>query len=178
MQNEYPNDSERQPEPQPAPSAESGDAQVEIEALKDQLLRARADMENLRRRTERDRQEAEKYAIARFARDLLGVADNFSRALGAAPDEEGMSEAMRTFIVGVQMTEKELQSTLERHGVRRIDPLGQPFDPNHHQAMFEMETQDYPAGHVAQVIAAGYLIGDRLLRPAMVGVAKSPQAEA
>lgn len=170
------------PEEQPSAQESSADIaaalQTEVAALNDKLLRTLADMENLRRRTAREKEETAQYAIAKFARDILTVADNFARALEAAPQKEDLPENLRNFIMGIEMTERELGAILERNGVMRIDPLGQPFDPNFHQAMFEQETADANAGTVVKVVAPGYRIGERLLRPAMVGVAKAPQIAA
>ncbi|WP_342640620.1 nucleotide exchange factor GrpE [Rhodoligotrophos ferricapiens] len=148
--------------------------QAENDSLKDKLLRAMADQENLRRRTEREKGEASQYAITSFARDLLSVIDNFGRALASAPskDEPAVEEAVKNLVVGVEMTEREMLNVLEKHGVRRDDPLGQRFDPNFHQAMFEVEDPSQPAGTVVQVMQTGYRIGERILRPALVGVSK------
>lgn len=150
-------------------------AEAEIAAQKDKLLRALAEQENQRRRFEREREDTAKYAIARFARDLLTVADNLQRALeadGAAGAET--ADAPRTGIAaGVAATERELIAAFERHGVRRIDPKGQKFDPHFHQAVFEVPDASNPPGTVVNVAAPGYVIGDRLLRAAMVGVAKA-----
>jgi molecular chaperone GrpE len=149
-------------------------AQQEAASLKDKLLRALADMENLRRRTEREVADARAYGISSFARDVLGIADNIRRALDAVgPDmRAGASTGMNALIEGVELTERELLKTLEKHGIKKIDPLGEKFDPNIHQAMYEVPDESVPAGNVAQVVQAGYLIGDRVLRPALVGVSK------
>ncbi|MGA8157743.1 MAG: nucleotide exchange factor GrpE [Rhodoplanes sp.] len=146
----------------------------EVAELKDRHLRTLADMENLRRRTEREVAEARTYGISGFARDILGVADNLQRALDAIGDEERASlpPVMIAFIEGVELTERELLKVLEKHGVTRFDPLGEKFDPNVHQAMFQVPDPSSPAGTVAQVVQAGFMIGDRVLRPALVGVAK------
>lgn len=149
--------------------------------VKDRLLRLAADMENLRRRTEREVKDARTYAVTSFAREMLSVADNLSRALAAVPEEHRSDESsgLKALIEGVEMTEKGLASTLEKHGVRRLEPEGQRFDPNFHQAMFEIPNADVPNGTVLQVVQAGYAIGDRVLRPAMVGVSKGgPRASA
>ena len=146
----------------------------EVTELKDRHLRTLADMENLRRRTEREVAEARTYGISGFARDILGVADNLQRALDAIGDEARASlpPVMIAFIEGVELTERELLKVLEKHGVTRFDPLGEKFDPNVHQAMFQVPDPSSPAGTVAQVVQAGFMIGDRVLRPALVGVAK------
>lgn len=169
-----PTDAER------APAADAGpDPIAALEAekndLKDKLLRTLAEMENLRRRTEREVADARTYAVTNFARDMLNVADNIARALESAPaDAEGPAKA---FVDGVALTERDLLKTLERHGVKKLEPEGQKFDPNMHQAMFEVPDATKPSGTVTTVVQAGYSIGDRCLRPAMVGVSKgAPKA--
>jgi len=146
----------------------------ENETLKDQLLRALADMENLRQRTAREIKDARSYSIANFARDVLNVSDNLHRAMAALPESERASAdpALNALLQGVEMTERDLQATLEKHEVRRLDPEGERFDPHFHQAMFEVPDPSVPAGQVVQVVQAGYVIGERVLRPAMVAVAK------
>jgi len=144
---------ENAPEPTP---------EEQIAKLKDQLLRALAEAENMRRRSKREIEDARKYAVANFARDVLTVADNLRRALDAVPSE------------GVGLTERELLSMMERHGIRKVNPMGEKFDPNLHQAMFEADTPGADPGTVIEVAQAGFVIGERLLRPAMVGVAKKP----
>jgi len=149
--------------------------------LKDKLLRLMADMENLRRRTEREVTDARTYAVANFARDMLNVADNVRRAIESVPEEAraGAEGAFKGLIEGIDLTERDLLKTLERHGVKKLDPQGQKFDPNVHQAMFEVPNPDVPNGTVVQVVQSGYVIGDRVLRPALVGVAKGgPKAPA
>jgi molecular chaperone GrpE len=142
--------------------------------LKDKLLRTLADMENMRRRTEREVTDARAYGIANFARDMLTVADNFQRAIDNVPAEvrEGAEPAFKALIEGIELTERDMLKALERHGVKRLEPQGQKFDPNVHQAMFEVPDQSVPSGTVVQVVQTGYVIGDRVLRPALVGVAK------
>jgi molecular chaperone GrpE len=146
----------------------------EAAELKDRLLRALAEMENLRKRTEREVADARQYGIASFARDILGVADNFRRALDTVTPELRASadSAIASFVSGVELTERELLKTLEKNGIRRIEPLGEKFDPNLHQAMYEVPDPSVPSGSVVQVIQPGYVIGERILRPAMVAVAK------
>lgn len=146
----------------------------ENEELKDRALRVAADMENLRRRTARDVQDARAYAVANFARDMLSVSDNLRRALDAIPEEAKSAgdAGFKALIDGVELTERAMLSTLERHGVKKLAPEGEKFDPNFHQAMFEVPNPDVPASTVVQVVQPGYSIGDRVLRPAMVGVAK------
>ncbi|MHC5306118.1 nucleotide exchange factor GrpE [Bartonella sp. LJL80] len=152
---------------------------AENEELKDQLLRLAADMENLRRRTARDVADAKAYSVANFARDMLSVSDNLNRALEAIPEGARDHDAgLKALAEGVEMTERAMMSALERHGVKKIEPQGQKFDPNFHQAMFEVPNPDVPANTVQQVVQAGYVIGDRVLRPAMVGVAKGGPKDA
>src|SRR4051794_33938005 len=142
--------------------------------LKDQLLRTLAEMDNLRKRTEREVADARTYGIARFAGDVLAVADNFQRALDApGPEWKAQADATaRALVEGVELTERELLKVLEKHGVKRLEPQGQKFDPHLHQAMFELPDQSVPAGTIVQVMQPGYKIAERVLRPAMVGVAK------
>jgi len=151
----------------------------EVTQLKDKLLRAMAETENVRRRAEREREDTSKYAVSNFAKELAGVADNLRRAIDAVPGEtRAADEAVRSLLEGVEATERTLLAAFERFGVTRIDPLGERFDPNRHQAMAQVDS-DQPAGTVIQVMQAGYLIHDRLLRPAMVVVAKArPGGEA
>jgi len=162
-----------QPEPAVAPKP-STSLDRELAETKDRLLRTLADMDNMRKRTEREVADARAYGISNFARDILGVADNMHRAM-AALDEELRAKAdepTKVLLEGVELTERELMNVLEKHGVKRIEPLGQKFDPNRHQAMYEIEDASVPAGSVIQVMQAGYLIGERTLRPAMVAVSK------
>ena len=153
---------------EPAPGAD-GDA----EELKEKLLRALADMENLRRRGQREREDATKYAMTNFARDLLAVADNLRRALDSVADEAPAEPAdgLASLTEGIEMTERELMNLFERYDIRRVEPGGEKFDPNFHQAMFEVPNSGQAPGTVVQVMQPGYVIGERLLRPAMVGVA-------
>lgn len=189
-----PNDTENQamnPQAEPANgdteanAAAQADPVAVLEAeksdLKDKLLRLMADMENLRRRTEREVADARAYAVASFARDMLNVADNVRRAIESVPEEAKASAegAFKGLIEGIDLTERDLLKTLERHGVKKLDPEGQKFDPNVHQAMFEVPNPDVPNGTVVQVVQSGYVIGERVLRPALVGVAKGgPKAAA
>lgn len=142
--------------------------------LKDRLLRTLAEMENLRKRTEREINDARAYGISSFARDLLGVADNMRRALDAVSPalRESAEAGAKAFIDGVELTERELLKALERSGVRQFSPQGEKFNPNFHQAMYEVPDASVPAGSITQVVAPGYMIGERVLRPAMVGVSK------
>ena len=141
---------------------------------KDKLLRVLAEMENLRRRTEREIADARAYGISSFARDIVAVADNMDRALQTLDAEirEKADASVKALLDGVELTERELHKVLEKHGVRKFDPLGEKFDPNVHQAMFELPDESRPAGTVAQVVQPGYMIGGRVLRPALVAVAK------
>ena len=165
-----------------APAADSDPlalAQAEAARLKDQLLRTLAESENMRRRAEREREDTEKYAIAKFAREVLSVADNLHRALENIPaDARGSDELLNTLAVGVEATERELAAVFERQGIRRIDPVDEKFDPHLHQAIAEVPGTGKPAGTVVQVMRAGYILQDRLLRPAMVAVAKGGEAPA
>jgi molecular chaperone GrpE len=142
--------------------------------LKDRLLRSLAEMENLRRRTEKQVADERVYGIASFARDMLAVADNMRRALDAVTPElrETADPAVKALIEGVELTERELLKVLEKHGVKKLEPLGGKFDPNLHQAMYEVPDPSVPAGTVVQAVQAGYTIGDRVLRPALVAVSK------
>jgi molecular chaperone GrpE len=146
----------------------------EIAELKDRFLRTLADMENLRKRTEREVTDARLYGISGFARDVLGVADNMQRALESTGEDwkKQADEAGRALFEGVELTERDLLKVLEKHGVRRIEAMGQKFDPNLHQAMYEVPDASVPAGTVVQVLQSGFTIGDRILRPVLVGVAK------
>jgi molecular chaperone GrpE len=149
-------------------------AEAEIADLKDKLLRAVAEAENVRRRAQKDVDDGRKYAITGFARDMLSVADNLGRALDAMPEGAEEDPKFGGLVQGVQITGRELVSVLERHGVKEVRPHGEKFDHNLHQAMFEVEDADQPHGTVNQVLQVGYTLGDRLLRPAMVGVTKQP----
>jgi len=154
--------------------------EAEVAALKDQLLRAMAETENVRRRTQREREETLKYAAVPVIKDLLGVADNLQRALESVPaDQVAENEPVKNLRLGVEMTQKELQAVFERHGIQAIHPLGERLDPHLHEAMYEVEDPSKPAGTVVQIIQAGYRLGDRLLRPARVGISKGgPKANA
>jgi molecular chaperone GrpE len=142
--------------------------------LKDRLLRTLAEMENLRRRTEKEVADARAYGVTNFARDILAVADNMERALKALDDEiRAKADAgVKALLDGVELTERELIKVMEKHGVRRLEPAGQKFDPNLHQAMLEVPDPSVPSGTVVQVMQPGYTIGERVLRPALVGIAK------
>jgi molecular chaperone GrpE len=150
--------------------------QEEVGQLKDRLLRTLAEMENLRKRSEREKAEATLYAATNFARDILSVSDNMSKALELAHADaiKDAPEAVKNLVAGVEVTNRELLNVFERHGIKRIDPKGEKFDPNVHEAMFEIPSKDHAPGTVMEVMRAGFSIGDRLLRPALVGVAKAP----
>ena len=141
--------------------------------LKDQLLRALAEIENVRKRAGREREDATKYCITGFARDIVGIVDNLRRAVESVEESAGESaEMMKSLQEGIAIIQQEFGTALSRHGVEAIDPIGEPFDHNFHQAMFEVEQDEHPGGTVVQVLQQGYRIHQRLLRPAMVGVAK------
>jgi molecular chaperone GrpE len=162
--------------------AETDAREAEIEGLKeeagklkDQLLRTLAEMDNLRKRMEREKAEATLYAASNFAREILSVSDNMERALATA-EADHLKEAtqpVKDLVAGVEMTNRELLNVFERHGIKRVDPMGEKFDPHFHQAVFEVPTNEQPPGTVVQVMQAGFKIGDRVLRPAMVGVARA-----
>ena len=162
-----------------APSATTDlpppDPVAEANELRDKLLRTLAEMENLRRRHTRELEDARKYAMAGFARDLLDVADNMRRALAAVPDEaREQNELVRNLLEGVELTERTLLNAFDKHGVKKVAPeRGEKFDHNRHQAMFEVPTADLPPGHIADVMQTGWVLSDRLLRAAMVGVTKA-----
>ncbi len=168
--------------PEPALEATIGEAQweeiikvfqTENEDLKNQTLRLRADMENMRKRYEKEKDEAARYAIAKFAGDIVNVADNFERAVAAVPPGAAEADdALKSLIDGVNMTEREFINTLERHGVKRISPEGEIFNPHRHQAVMETAADGVPNGTIVKVFQPGYMISDRVLRPAMVVVAK------
>jgi len=166
------------------PEAEIAKLQAERDDLKDKLLRTLAEMENLRRRTEREIADAKAYAATSFARDMLGSSDNLRRALESHPEAAlaTADAATKALYEGIELTERELLKTLERHGVRRIDPQGEKFDPNLHQAMFEAPDPAVAKGLVSKVVQVGYKIGERVLRPALVGVSagapKAPNGDA
>ncbi|MCJ8520401.1 molecular chaperone GrpE [Pseudorhizobium tarimense] len=170
-------DSAEEPVAQPDPTEV---LKAENAELRDRFLRMAAEMENLRRRTERDVKDAKSYSVAGFARDMLAVSDNLRRALDAVPADvrESGDQTLTTLLEGVEMTERSMLSALERHGVKKIEAEGEKFDPNFHQAMFEIPNADVPNNTVLRVVQAGFTIGERVLRPAMVGVSKGgPKAE-
>lgn len=145
----------------------------DVTEMKEQLLRALAESENIRRRSQKEVADAKQYAITGFARDILGVADNFRRALESLPEESRIEEAgLKGVVDGIRMTERELSSVLDRHGIKIVDPTGERFDPNLHQAMFEVENTEVTSGTVVQVVQPGAVLGERIVRPALVGVSK------
>src|SRR5437588_2376842 len=184
MMTDTPNGAEAAaPETAQAETAPDPAAQLAKEAadLKDRLLRTLAEMENLRRRTEREVADARSYGVTNFARDILAVADNMERALKALDDEirEKADAGVKALLDGVELTERELIKVMEKHGIRKIEPQGQKFDPNQHQAMLEIPDASVPAGTVVQIMQPGYTIGERVLRPALVGVSKGgPKTQA
>jgi molecular chaperone GrpE len=175
------NDNDTLPEDQPEPNGaemwaqELSGLKAEVEAHKDRALRALAEVENVRKRLERERDDARTYSVTRFARDILTVADNLNRALAAVPPEARAKsdESVKAILEGVEATARELSAALGRHGVKPIEAEGQRFDPNLHQAIAEVPAPGAQPGTVVNVVQQGYLIGDRLLRPAMVTVAKA-----
>ncbi|MGE4351914.1 MAG: nucleotide exchange factor GrpE [Bdellovibrionales bacterium] len=150
--------------------------QEEVSSLKDQVLRAMAETENTRRRMKKEVEDAQKFAVGSFAKEMLVVADNFRRALDAVPQEGANGETLKTLVAGVEATERQLLATFEKFGIKKLDPMGKPFDPHLHQVMMEQEDPSKPAGMVVQVLQPGYMIHDRLLREAMVVVAKGGPA--
>ena len=167
-----------EPEPEPEPEDETEMLRAEVVELRGELLRALAETENVRRRAQREREDVGKYAISNFARDLLPVVDNLRRAIDSVPEAARADETLAGTLAGIDMTEREFLAVVERHGIRRIEPKGEKFDHNFHQAIFEVETTEEPPGTVVEVMQPGYAIADRLLRPAMVGVAKAPKGAA
>ncbi|HEY4547375.1 MAG TPA: nucleotide exchange factor GrpE [Pedomonas sp.] len=162
-----------------APQAQEDElaaAQAEAASLKDQLLRQMAETENVRRRLEREKQDAGAYAVTSFARDILAVADNLRRALDAVPEAARADQAVANVITGIEMTEREVFNIFNKYGIAQVEALGQKLDPNKHQAMLEIPTNDAEPGTVVQVLQTGFVIKGRLLRPALVAVAKAADA--
>lgn len=158
-------------------AADAGGRIAELEGqiadLTDRLLRAHAEMDNIRKRGERERQDTQKYAVSRFAKDLLTVGDNMKRAIAAVPaDTVAGNDGLKSLLDGVTMTDRELHSIFERHGIKRLDPKGEAFNPHFHQAVMEQQNPEVPSGTIVQVFEAGYVIEDRVLRPASVVVAR------
>ncbi|UGV24468.1 nucleotide exchange factor GrpE [Rhodopseudomonas boonkerdii] len=146
----------------------------EVADARDKMLRTLAEMENLRKRTQKEVADARTYGVSKFAGDIVDIADNLQRAIDAVPaDAKAAADpGLKALLEGVELTERSLLNTLEKHGVKKIDPTGEKFDPNFHQAMYEVPDASVPAGTVVQVVQAGYTIGERVLRPALVGVSK------
>ncbi|MEE4206359.1 MAG: nucleotide exchange factor GrpE [Erythrobacter sp.] len=147
----------------------------DLEAAKQDVLYAKADTQNVRRRMEKDIQDARNYAATGFARDILSVADNLSRAVQAIPESLREDEKMKGLVIGIEATQRELEKVFKSHGIERVPSVGLPLDPNQHQAMMEVPTDEHEPGTVVQEMQSGWMIKDRLLRPAMVGVAKKPE---
>ena len=164
-----------EPAPLDAREAEIAGLKEEVAAARDRLLRFAAEAENTKKRLEREKAEAALYAGTNLARDLLAVADSLSRALAAVPESERaiIDDTMKKFLDGIEMTERELLNVFQRHNIRRMETVGHKFDPNFHQAMFEIPTSEKPPGTVMQEVQSGYAVGERCLRPALVGVAKA-----
>jgi molecular chaperone GrpE len=186
-QDKMPDNSDETTNDNAAPNAQNGEpeismaerlarAETEAAEYKDRALRALAEVENIRRRGEREREDALKYATTNFARDLVSSADNLRRALASVLETEVKDEMTKNLLAGVAATERELLGAFEKHGIRRIDPKGEKFDHNFHQAIFEVENTGKPAWTIVEVLQPGYVLNDRLLRPAMVGVAKGGPA--
>ena len=159
-----------------APEVAEHDAlKAQLEEAKNQVLYTQAEMQNLRRRTEKEIADARTYATTGFARDMLSIADNLARALAAIPPELRDQDKMKPLVTGIEMTGKELETVFQRNGITRVEAIGQPLDPNKHQAIMEMESADQAPGTVVHEMQSGWMIKDRLLRPAMVGVAKKSE---
>ncbi|MDA1088841.1 MAG: nucleotide exchange factor GrpE [Proteobacteria bacterium] len=161
-----------------AAAPEEEDLEAKVADLKDKLLRALAEAENVRRRAERDKEDASKYAISNFARDMLALSDNLHRAMNSVdPETRRKDPAVEQIIVGLEMTARDVQATFERYGIKTIEAMGEKFDHNLHEALFEMDDASKPSGTVVQVVETGYVLKDRLLRPAKVGVSKGGPKE-
>jgi len=171
---------ETPPVEEQTPAERQGAAEAQLAEMRDRMLRALAETENIRRRAEREKLEVSQYAIARFARDMLQIADNFGRALAACPPElrEAADPQVKAVIDGVEATERQLLATLEQYGVKIIDTADAKFDPNLHQAIAEVPGEGKPPGTIVHVVQTGYTIGERLLRPAMVTVARKENGPA
>jgi molecular chaperone GrpE len=157
-----------------APEQDFADLARELEEVRQHVLYAQAETQNVRRRLEQEKQTAALYAATGFARDMLSVKDNLDRALAAVPDELRQDEKLNALLTGIEATSRELDNVFTRHGVTRVEALGKPLDPNRHQAMVEIPSEDAEPGTIVQEMQAGYMLKDRLLRPALVGVAKKP----
>ena len=169
------NDEDAESEDEDTKETEEEILKEEIKTLKEEKIRVLAEMENLRKRFEREKIDSIKYGSVNFARDVLSPGDNLERALSVINEEEEQSQSIKNLIEGLLMVKKELSTALEKNGITKIDSLDKKFDPNLHQAMMEIENDDLDEGVVVQEIQTGYMMHDRLLRPAMVGVSKKPQ---
>lgn len=169
-------DENRPAAPASSPAQDVAELTAELAATRDRLLRCLAEQENIRRQARRDREEAVRYAASRFAADLLETADNLERAIASVPQEKRTDEAVSGLLGGIEATRRALLDAFARHGLRRLDPIGEKFDPNWHEASFELADDRHPPGAVASVLQPGYLHHERLLRPALVGVNRSPEA--
>ena len=172
------NDTNEEPAEEETQKTEEDILKEEIKTLKEEKIRVLAEMENLRKRFEREKIDSIKYGSVNFARDILSPGDNLERALSAINQEEEHPQSIKNLIEGLLMVKKELSTALEKNGITKIDSLDKKFDPNLHQAMMEIENNDLDEGIVVQEIQTGYMMHDRLLRPAMVGVSKKPQKAA
>ncbi|MGY8985048.1 MAG: nucleotide exchange factor GrpE [Sphingomonadales bacterium] len=165
-------------EEQSEPDADSNvDLQKENSDLKDKLLRTLAESENVRRRAERQVSDAASYSVANFARDMLSISDNLRRALDSLPKDKAVQDSIKAFSEGVEMTERELLNIFDRHGIKKLTPEGEKFNHDFHQAMFKAPNPDIPSGTIIQVVQPGYVLKERLLRPAMVGVSEGGKVE-
>ena len=158
----------------PASGDRLSELEKELEEVRQHALYAQAETQNVRRRLEQEKQVASAYAVTAFAREMLSVKDNLDRALAAVPEELRADDKMKPLLAGIEATGRELDNVFQRHGITRIEALGQPLDPNRHQAMVEVPSDDAEPGTIVQEMQAGYMIKDRLLRPALVGVARKP----
>lgn len=159
--------------PEVAANNPLAELEADLEKLKNDLLYAQAETQNVRRRLEKEKADAVAYAATGFARDMLSVADNLGRALAAIPGDVAADDKLKSFVTGIEMTARELETVFQRNGITKIAAVGEPLDPNRHQAIMEMESADTTPGTVVHEMQAGYMIRDRLLRPAMVGVSKA-----
>ena len=157
-----------------APEQDFADLVKELEEVRQHVLYAQAETQNVRRRLEQEKQTAAAYAATGFARDMLSVKDNLDRALAAVPEDLRQDEKMKALLTGIEVTSRELDSVFQRHGVTRVEAMGKPLDPHRHQAMVEIPSEDAVPGTIVQEMQAGYMLKDRLLRPALVGVARKP----
>jgi molecular chaperone GrpE len=162
------------PDPTPEPSA--AELMAELTTTRDRLLRCLAEQENIRRQAQRDRDAAVRYAASQFAGDLLETADNLERAIASVPEDKRGDDIVNALLAGIEATRRALLDAFAKHGLRRLEPIGEKFDPNWHEAIFEVAGDRHPPGAVASVLQPGYLHHDRLLRPALVGVSKPPEA--